>query len=235
VVHHRSMATSAMLGNANRGFLFERNAFLTAYKNYEDGLLEKMLPAILLTLSHRTQTLLVQNNPGGEQLTFDPYAGLIANTARREDPDSGDASGESPQAANVLSAPPSPNLWQKWKGYGPRDFMRRGVRKGLRMALPSWAFEERLPWETRLTDDRTVAQLRVLTQILGNLDGATERRRVVQSRRQREDREIFERFPLYVVPTYPGDERLFASAAFRSWLGDEVPVVYAELDEIMKT
>ena len=49
VVHHRSSATSDLLGLFNRGFLFERNAFLTAYKNYEPGLWEKMMPAILLT------------------------------------------------------------------------------------------------------------------------------------------------------------------------------------------
>ena len=35
VVHHRSMATSNLLGNANRGLLFERNAYLTAFKNYD--------------------------------------------------------------------------------------------------------------------------------------------------------------------------------------------------------
>ncbi len=232
VVHHRSMATSAMLGNANRGFLFERNAFLTAYKNYEDGLLERLLPAILLTLSHRTQTLLVQNNPGGEQLTFDPYAGLIANTAVRKDGNTASDS-ESPEALEPVGVVET-NLRQKWQGYGPKEFFRRGLRKALKTTLP-WLFDERSPWETRLVDDRTVAQLRAVTQVLGNLDQATERRRAVQARRKRSDREIFERFPLYVVPTYPGDERLFASEAFRAWLGEDVPVVFAELDEIMKT
>ncbi|MEM8930773.1 MAG: glycosyltransferase family 2 protein, partial [Acidobacteriota bacterium] len=81
VVHHRSMATSQLLGNANRGFLFERNAFATVYKNLDDDLWPKLMPAVWLTLVHRTQTLLVQNNPGGDLLTLNPYAGLIANTA----------------------------------------------------------------------------------------------------------------------------------------------------------
>lgn len=230
VVHHRSMATSALLGNANRGFLFERNAFLTAYKNYEDGFLERLLPAILLTLTHRTQTLLVQNNPGGEQLTFDPYAGLIANTAKRNDDSGPTDSAEAIEPAGVVET----TLGQKWRGYGPREFFRRGVRKAVKSIAP-WLFDERSPWETRLVDDRTVGQLRAVTQILGNLDGATARRRAVQARRKRSDREIFERFPRYVVPTYPGDERLFGSEAFRSWLGDDIPVVYAELPELLKT
>ena len=48
VVHHRSSATSELLGLYNRGFLFERNAFLTAYKNYEPGLWERIMPAVRL-------------------------------------------------------------------------------------------------------------------------------------------------------------------------------------------
>ena len=56
-------ATSDLLGLYNRGFLFERNAFLTAYKNYEDGLWERIMPAVMLTLLSRTQALL-EANPG---------------------------------------------------------------------------------------------------------------------------------------------------------------------------
>ncbi len=232
VVRHRSMATSALLGNAHRGFLFERNAFMTAYKNYEDEILAKLLPPILLTLTHRTQTLMVQNNPGGEQLTFNPYAGLIANTAHPAPPQAGPPQAEGP----VLSGPSPPRhgLWQKWCDYGPREFARRAVRKALTTALPDWALNAPPPTEPRLSDDRTVSQLRAVTQLLGSLDRVTERRREVQGRRRRSDREIFERFPLYVVPTYPGDERLFQSPSFRAWMGDEPAVVYAAFDEIMQ-
>ena len=53
LVLHRSNATSDLLGLYNRGFLFERNAFLTAYKNYEPGLWEKLMPALLLTFLYR--------------------------------------------------------------------------------------------------------------------------------------------------------------------------------------
>ncbi|MEM6795228.1 MAG: glycosyltransferase family 2 protein, partial [Acidobacteriota bacterium] len=69
VARHRSMATSQQLGNANRGFLFERNAFVNAAKNLDDRERTLLMPAIWMTLVHRTQTLMVQNNPGGEQLT----------------------------------------------------------------------------------------------------------------------------------------------------------------------
>lgn len=247
VVHHRSMATSSLLGNGNRGFLFERNAFLTVYKNYEDELLRRLLPAILLTLTHRTQTLMVQNNPGGEQLTLDPYAGLIANTARPEDSaevdeDTADDSGESEPAQKIATqkkSPPQPlpehGLIQKWHDYGPREFARRAVRKAVRRILPNWILDPRVPHEARLIDDRTISQLRAVTQLLGHLDQAESRRRRVQERRKRGDEEIFARFPLQVVPTYPGDERLFQSEAFRVWLGDDLPIAFATLEEIMRT
>ncbi len=234
VVRHRSMATSALLGNAHRGFLFERNAFMTAYKNYEDELLAKLLPPILLTLTHRTQTLMVQNNPGGEQLTFNPYAGLIANTAHPTPAGPPPAAEAAEPAPLSGPTPPRLGLWRKWREYGPREFARRAVRKAVVTALPGWILDARPPSEPRLVDDRTVSQLRAVTQLLGSLDRVTERRREVQSRRRRSDREIFERFPLHVVPTYPGDERLFQSTAFREWMGEDPAVVYAAFDEIMR-
>ncbi len=247
VVHHRSMATSQLLGNANRGFLFERNAYLTAYKNFEPGLWEKVMPAILLTLQHRTQTLLVQSNPGGEQLTYDPYAGLIANTAKREvsatesegagagEPTAKEVASEGAAKAaspsQVLSQTPLPQttLAEKWRGYGPTEFFRRGLRKALGPLLPTSSEPE----PPRISDGRTVAQLRAITYILGNLDQAAASRQRVQVRRQRGDLEIFRRFPLHIVPTYPGDERLFASAAFRAWLPADLPVAHCTLAEIM--
>ena len=45
VVHHRSGATSELLGLYRRGFLFERNAFLTVYKNVDDELWPRLMPA----------------------------------------------------------------------------------------------------------------------------------------------------------------------------------------------
>ena len=48
------------------------------------------------------------------------------------------------------------------------------------------------------------------------------------------DREIFERFPLYLVPTYPGDQALFASPGFEAWLPKDLPIRRATLAEIME-
>jgi len=224
VVHHRSSATSDLLGLYNRGFLFERNAYLTAYKNYQDGLWEKILPAVMLTLISRTEALLLAN-PGMETLRIDPYAGHIANTAPR---------------GGVTTRPPAVELppattWEgfkvRWRGYGPRDFLRRGLRKlGVAPEPPPTA----VPDAPRLTDERTIAQFRALNWITGHLDAAAAARAAVQKRRKRSDREIFERFPAYLVPTYPGDQALFASPGFEAWLPKDLPIRRATLAEIME-
>lgn len=229
VVHHRSSATSDLLGLYNRGFLFERNAFLTAYKNYEPGLWERVMPALLLTFLSRTQSMLAAN-PGGGSLTVDPYAGWIANTASP-------APRASPAAVTTVS-PTRPEPWtparilRRARELGPREGLRRAARKlfgaqGMGAPAP-------VPPAPLLTDERTVAQLRALNYLLRHLDDAAERREAIQRRRKRSDRELFSRFPLYLVPTYPGDAELFASPGFASWLPAELPLVRASLDEIME-
>lgn len=227
VVHHRSSATSDLLGLFNRGFLFERNAFLTAYKNYEPGLWERMMPAILLTFLARTQTLLLAN-PGAATLGIDPYSGFIANTATRD--------GAPSPATPPPLPPPEPrtvkNLARKLRDYGPREFARRGFRKlRERLAPPP---PPAAPAPPTLTDERTIAQFRTLSYLLGNLDRAAARRELVQKRRRRSDREIFARFPPYLVPTYPGDPELFASPGFAAWLPEDLPLVRKTLPEIME-
>jgi len=224
VVHHRSSATSDLLGLYNRGFLFERNAYLTAYKNYEDGLWEKILPAVMLTLLSRTEALLLAN-PGMDTLRIDPYAGHIANTAPGR---------PAPARPPAVELPPA-TTWEgfkvRWQGYGPREFLRRGLGKlGVSPPPPPAS----TPEAPRLTDERTIAQFRALNWITGHLDAAAAARAAVQKRRKRSDLEIFERFPAYLVPTYPGDQALFASPGFEAWLPKDLPIRRATLAEIME-
>lgn len=231
VVHHRSMATSDLLGLFNRGFLFERNAFLTAYKNYEAGLWEQMLPAVLLTLISRTQTLLVQNNPGGSLLTLDPYAGWIADTARPA-ADRSTAPGAAAAAVGRLrpAGGPLAELPAKWRRLGTRELLRRAGRRLRRRLAGAPA-----AGTVQVADERTVAQFRVLTYLLGHLDRHADKRRRVQARRRVPDREIFARFPPYLVPTYPGDERLFTSPGFRAWLPADLPLIESTVEELIET
>ncbi len=73
VVRHRSGATGEALGIYNRGFLIEKNAFATFWKNVDDELRAALLPAVLLTFLHRTERILRETAPGGGALTIDPY------------------------------------------------------------------------------------------------------------------------------------------------------------------
>lgn len=220
VVRHRSSATSDLLGLFNRGFLFERNAFLTAYKNYEPGLWERIMPALMLTLTARTHRLLIGNNPNTGTLQVDPYAGWIANT--------GNGTPLPPTRVPITPA----NILRKIREHGPLKFVSK-VAERLRAARPAppGTSPEDGP---RLTDERTIAQLRAIHWVLGHLDGAAERRAAVQRRRRRSDREIFERFPLYVVPTYPGDEQLFDTPGFAAWLPADLPLVRSRLEDVME-
>jgi GT2 family glycosyltransferase len=204
-IHHRGSATSDLLGESHRGFLFERNAFLTAYKNYESGLWERMMPAVMLTLLSRLETLNVENNPGGRLLTVDPYAGMIANT---------EGSGDG-------SAPPR-----------RRSIVGRAL-DALRGARGSDGLVAGRSKAPVLADPRTLAHHRAVWSLLGGLDRAAAKRERVQGMRRRADAEIFARFPLYVVPTYPGDEALFRSAGFRAWLPADLPLAASTLDEVM--
>jgi hypothetical protein len=83
-----------------------------------------------------------------------------------------------------------------------------------------------------LSDGLSVAQIRALTWMTRHLDAAAEARQRVQARRRRSDAEIFDTFPLHVVPTYAGDETLFAGTGFRSWLPESPRLVFRTLAEV---
>lgn len=217
IVHHRSKATSNLLGNANRGLLFERNAYFTAFKNYDAKLWPQLMPAVQLTLLARTQHLLTRCNPNGEVLAQDPF---------RSDVDGdGTVSGQRGAMPRTDGGAVPRGLWQRARDVVALRTRLRGLARRL-SGLPAGS--------PAVVDDQTVAQVRALSAIVRGLDGVTERRRLVQARRRRPDREIFERFPLYVVPTYPGDEQLFASEGFEAMWPDGLPLVRRSLDDVME-
>ena len=211
-IHHHSSATSDRLGQYHRGFLFERNAFLTVYKNLDAEYWDRLMPVVLLTLLSRTQTLMVEGNPGGDTLALDPYAGLIADTGLQE--------AVVPTAHEAILSKLRRHGWRgSWKK------LRLYVGRALIGAEGSGV---------ALDDPQSVAQLRVLSSLLANIDRAADSRAQIQARRKLPDREFFERFPLYVVPTYLGDERLFTTSGFRSWFPEDLPTIEAQLPDLMQ-
>ena len=91
----------------------------------------------------------------------------------------------------------------------------------------------RLSSTTTLDDPLTAMQFRAFDWIVRNETHLAEKRAKVQALRRRSDREIFERFPLQIVPTYPGDASLTSGPLFRL-LRSELPAVERALDEIIK-
>jgi hypothetical protein len=66
-----------------------------------------------------------------------------------------------------------------------------------------------------IDDPLTAMQFRALEWIVRNEARIAAKRAAVQATRKRPDAEIFEKFPLHFVPTYPGDDQLFRGELFR--------------------
>jgi GT2 family glycosyltransferase len=85
-----------------------------------------------------------------------------------------------------------------------------------------------------LEDGLLLMQLRAAQGFFAGLDRTEERRTELEAVRTVPDREILTRFPRLIVPTYAGDEELFASDAFETLLPNGWPVERKSLDEVMK-
>jgi GT2 family glycosyltransferase len=103
---------------------------------------------------------------------------------------------------------------------------RRGLFARLRRRLLG------APPLATIDDPLTAMQFRALEWIVAHEGRIAEKRKKVQALRTRPDAEIFARFPLHVVPTYPGDEALMSSALFAEML--PAGTVRKGLAEIMK-
>jgi GT2 family glycosyltransferase len=180
VARHRGGSTGEALGIYSRGFLIEKNAFATAYKNLDADHFRALMPAVLAAFLTRVAEMLSARNPGAAELARDPY--------RERRP-------ESPL-----------------------------VRRLFGISADG-------PGRVCLEDPLTVAHLKALLWIHRNHASLARKRREVQSGRRRPDAEIFARFPLRIVPTYPGDER-FDSDFFREFLSGAPELVRTSLPEI---
>jgi len=180
VARHRGGATGEALGIYSRGYLFERNAFATAYKNFDREHFHAFMPAVLAAFLSRVSEMLGTRNPGAAELKRDPY----------REPDPG-------------------------RGWTRRFFGISGNGAA----------------RVTLEDPLTVAHLKALLWIHENHETLAVKRRAVQASRRRPDSEIFGRFPLRIVPTYPGDAR-FDSEFFREFLPETSELVRTTLSEI---
>jgi len=85
-----------------------------------------------------------------------------------------------------------------------------------------------------IDDQLTTMQFRAFEWVMAHGDRIAAKRNAVQKLRRRSDREIFERFPLQIVATYPGDEALMRGALF-DLLRPSLPAIERTLSDIMRT
>lgn len=180
-VRHKSSATSARLGDFERGVLFERNAMQTALKNYES--LHDAAGSLFFTYLHRLHHYATTRNAGARELTRAPFSSAAT------------------RAAGIVT---------------------RAARK----------IFGRRPLAT-IDDPLTAMQFRAFEWIAANSARIAEKRAAVQRARKRTDAEIFARFPLQIVPTYPGDEALMHDPLFEL-LRPSLPSVERTLSDIMR-
>ena len=184
VARHRGGATGEALGVFSRGYLFEKNAFATVYKNLGADAFRNLMPAVVMTFVTRVAEMLLARNPGAAELERDPYASR--------------ASGAAGAFARSL-----------------------------------FGIAEDLPARVAVDDPLTVAHLRALAWIHRHHGALAEKRRAVQAARRRADADIFAKFPMRLVPTYPGDDRL-ASAFFTPFFESAPDLVRTTLAEIFE-
>ena len=84
-----------------------------------------------------------------------------------------------------------------------------------------------------IDDPLTATQFRALHWIIEHAEDIASKRAAVQKSRKCSDREIFHKFPLHIVPTYPGDDALMRSALFRELL-PSLDAVSKTLSDIMR-
>lgn len=214
IVYHKSETTSSKFGIYRRGYLYEKNSFMVALKNYGDDILKEILSPILLCLLHRTNALVRQKATNSRLILKDHFTQQT----------------HGPMATKPYDAEPFLEKFKaKYQQLGCARFAARAFKKGL--FLLGDMIRSRPGKTIKLEHPHLVEQFRAINYIMANLDKIFDKRRQVQASRVRSDREIFSRFPIYIVPTYLGDKELFNTDLFKSIAPSYL--ISADLKEIM--
>lgn len=234
VTFHEHQGTSRRFGAYRRGFLYERNALWCLYKNIEDVYFHNMVHAAWVTLMHRTRWIVALHEPESMAVLASPF----------------------PVRGDTVQEQETPGRGGNDQGLGWKDRLRQEMAKGRRilaqdgfcktldrawMALcqrwSQWAVTARTrhgEQPTRLVWNHpyVLSQLQALWAVNSGFETLAAKRHRVQALRKVSDRELFLKFPPWVVTTYPGDEALFGASWFREWLPKEIPFCYGSLEDV---
>jgi GT2 family glycosyltransferase len=214
VVYHHHQGTSTGLGVYNRGFLYERNAFLNLYKNIDALYFPAMMHAAWLTLMHRTREIVSLNAANSAVFGQFPFS------------ESYDI--PQPMLMNEMDLATRLRSCLETRGflYAIGRFLEKMGILIQRKSVPETPIP--IP-EIHLGHPHIVSQMQALWYILANWESFHQKRLAVQSQRKVSDKELFGMFPPWVVTTYPGDGRLFASASFRELLPADIQFKFADI------
>jgi GT2 family glycosyltransferase len=205
---HLSGATGRRLGLTMRGVLFESNAFATAYKNLGDASLDALMPAILATFLHRAFHGIVEHQEGAGEALADPFSAGPPRFSRRRSAPEPEPPSRRQRAVQRLA---------RLAGISPPRRLQRPAGPGLPLLIE---------------DEFARMWLVAWNRIVSTWPSLSAKRRSVQELRRVSDEELFERWPLRLVPTYPGDEELFTSDFFRRLLPATPRLVETTLDQV---
>ncbi len=215
-VYHHHQGTSNSLGVYNRGFLYERNAFLNLFKNIDDPYFSSMLHTAWLTLIHRTREIITLNASKSAILGQVPFS--------------------NPGLTNY-DIPAETNLSYKFL----TCLRTRGIlwsigknleRIGLWVQKMTGENSQNICTEIDMGHPHIVSQLQAIWYILANLEPIYQKRLKSQAYRKVSDKLLFTAFPPWVVSTYPGDKRLFNSTCFRDLLPAEIGFRFADIKDV---
>lgn len=229
MTRHDHQATSNRFGPYRRGFLYERNAFWCLYKNIDPIFFHPMVHLAWVTLLHRTRCIAALHEPRCATWFADPFAsaeGLFEDlsTVRQ---------GRLEETGRAWTR------WTQWLRKGLRSLEERGLRETLNRALRV-LHEQRQAHGTARSQDPPnralhpyiLSQLQALWAITGGFRQLQHKRQKVQAQRKVSDHVLFEKFPPWVVTTYPGDEELLNAPWFRDQLPKEIPFRYGTLEDV---
>ncbi len=229
LAYHHHQGTSTSLGVYRRGFLYERNAFLTLYKNADAPDLESLLHLAWVTLIHRSREIIAHSIPGSGLFGIDPSY-LMMQNAHKSPSRLAESVNPRDFRGRVFGKIKAVSRYHRVHGYREtlaRIFHQLGHHFGTPVAIDTT--------EAGIIDfshPHVVSQLQSIWYLMGNLDRMKAKREAAQKTRKRADRILFEEFNPWVVATYPGDETLFSSEYFREHLPRDIPYRFATLGEI---
>lgn len=134
-----------------------------------------------------------------------------------------------PVAADPFGrVPPPPTRGERWR----RRLAEQGLFGAARHLLARVLLGPGAGDPT-VSDGHLLMQLRAADGFFAGLEDNESRRIEIAEKRTVPDREIIARFPRLVVPTYPGDDRWFATNAFAALLPEGWPIQRRRLDEVL--